>query len=99
MRVATTREPAAADVLAVGVAGAAAEAELGLVTLLKEGGRTSASVGLGQVERLDADALRTAAAAVAARVARVHGSLAWQLDASLPLALDEQARAVVEGAS
>jgi leucyl aminopeptidase len=99
MRVATTREPAAADVLAVGVAGAAAEAELGLVTLLKEGGRTSASVGLGPVERLDADALRTAAAAVAARVARVHGSLAWQLDASLPLALDEQARAVVEGAS
>jgi leucyl aminopeptidase len=99
MRVATRSDAAATDVLATGVAGAGPDAELGLVTLVREGDRTTVTVGLGAAERLDADALRTAAAAVAARVARVHGSLAWQLDPALPLPLDEQARAVVEGVS
>jgi leucyl aminopeptidase len=97
MRVATTNEAPAADVLAVGVSGAAAEAELGLVTYVREGERTTATVGLGLPDEVDAEALRTAAGAVAARVARVHASLAWQLDPSLPLPLAEQARAVVEG--
>ena len=40
---------------------------------------------------------RSAASAVAHRVADVGGTLAWLLDDSLPLSLDEQARAVVEG--
>ncbi len=45
----------------------------------------------------DPDELRTAAAAVARAVGRVGGTLAWALDAQLPLGLGEQARAVVEG--
>ena len=43
------------------------------------------------------DALRTAASTVAHRVADVGGTLAWLLDESLPLSLEEQARAIVEG--
>jgi leucyl aminopeptidase len=53
--------------------------------------------GLGKRDELDADALRTAASAVALRVADVGGTLAWMLDESLPLSLEEQARAIVEG--
>jgi leucyl aminopeptidase len=53
--------------------------------------------GVGAKDELDADALRTAAAAVARRVSDSGGTLAWLLDESLPLALEEQARAVVEG--
>ncbi|HEV8603492.1 MAG TPA: leucyl aminopeptidase [Gaiellaceae bacterium] len=54
-------------------------------------------VGLGPEADLDADTLRTAAASVAKTAERVGGSLAWLLDDSLPLAHDEQARAVVDG--
>ncbi len=54
-------------------------------------------VGLGPAEELDADALRTAAASVAEAAERVGGTLAWLLDDSLPVALDEQARALVDG--
>jgi leucyl aminopeptidase len=71
--------------------------DLGSVTLLPGADRTIAAAGTGEVERLDADGLRTAAAAVGERVAAFHGSLAWLLDGSLPLTLPEQARAVVEG--
>ena len=54
-------------------------------------------VGLGPEADLDADTLRTAAASVAKTAERVGGSLAWLLDDSLPLAHDEQARALVDG--
>ncbi|HET7045209.1 MAG TPA: leucyl aminopeptidase [Gaiellaceae bacterium] len=56
-----------------------------------------AAAGVGVPERLDAEALRTAAGAVARRAAPRHASIAWLLDPSLPLPLALQARAVVEG--
>ena len=52
-------------------------------------------VGLGPADELDADSVRTAAAAVAEAGERVGGTLAWVLDDSLPQS--EQARAVVDG--
>jgi len=52
-------------------------------------------VGLGPADELDADTVRTAAAAVAEAAERVGGTLAWVLDDSFPHA--EQARAVVDG--
>jgi leucyl aminopeptidase len=55
------------------------------------------AVGLGKREEIDADALRTAAAAVVARLDAVGGSVTWTLDGSVPLPPDEQARAIVEG--
>jgi leucyl aminopeptidase len=55
------------------------------------------AVGVGKREEVDADALRTAAAAVVARLDSVGGSVTWPLDESLPLSPDEQARAIVEG--
>jgi leucyl aminopeptidase len=54
-----------------------------------------AVAGLG--DRLDADALRTAAAAVAQETAGFAETLAWALDDSLALPAEEQARAIVEG--
>ena len=54
-----------------------------------------AVAGLG--ERVDADALRTAAAAVAHETSGFAETLAWALDASLPVPIEEQARAIVEG--
>jgi leucyl aminopeptidase len=54
--------------------------------------------GVGKRSDVDADAVRTAAAAVVRRLRDVGGTLGWTLDDSLPLSLDEQARAVVEGA-
>lgn len=54
-------------------------------------------VGLGPRDELDADALRTAAAAVARETDRVGGSIAWLLDDELGLSSAEQARAVVDG--
>ncbi len=54
-----------------------------------------AVAGLG--DRLDADALRTAAAAVAHETSGFAETLAWALDDSLPLPAEEQARAIVEG--
>jgi leucyl aminopeptidase len=53
--------------------------------------------GVGKRDEIDADALRTAASAVAQQVADVGGTLGWLLDESLPLSLEEQAHAVVEG--
>jgi leucyl aminopeptidase len=52
-------------------------------------------VGLGPADELDADTVRTAAAAVAGATERIGGTIAWLLDGSLPK--DEQARAVVDG--
>src|SRR5690242_2845850 len=54
-----------------------------------------AVAGLG--DRLDADALRTAAAAVAHETCGFAETLAWVLDDSLPIPAEEQVRAVVEG--
>src|SRR5919197_3905780 len=59
--------------------------------------RRFAAAGVGQREELDADAMRTAAAAVARNAAEFAGTVAWLLDDSLPLTPVEQARAVVEG--
>ena len=56
-----------------------------------------AMAGLGDADQLDADAFRTAAAAVARAAGRVGGTVGWVLDASLPLPEPEQARAIVEG--
>jgi leucyl aminopeptidase len=56
-----------------------------------------AAAGLGPSERVDADALRTAAAAVARAAQRFGGTIGWLLDDSLPLPASEQARAIVEG--
>ena len=55
------------------------------------------AVGVGQREKVDADALRTAAAVAAQALARVGGTLSWRLDESLPLPLPAQAAALVEG--
>jgi leucyl aminopeptidase len=75
--------------------------ELGRTLLLhtdgEPGARRVAAAGIGKVEDVDADALRTAAASVVRSVRDVGGTIAWLLDDSLPLGLDEQARAVVEG--
>ena len=76
--------------------------ELGrTVVLHTDGGSTARRVvvaGIGKRAEVDADAVRTAAAAVARRLRDVGGTLGWTLDDSLPLSLDEQARAVIEGA-
>jgi leucyl aminopeptidase len=54
-----------------------------------------AVVGLG--DRLDADALRTAAAAVAHETSGFAETLAWAVDDSLPVPPEVQVRAIVEG--
>jgi leucyl aminopeptidase len=59
--------------------------------------RRVVAVGLGEEDEVDADAIRTAAARVVAAVERVGGTLAWRLDASLPISIAEQARAIVDG--
>jgi leucyl aminopeptidase len=61
-----------------------------------DGGRT-VLVGLGQRADVDLDAFRTAAAIAAQALARVGGTLGWQLDESLSIPLADQARALVEG--
>ena len=62
-------------------------------------GERAIVVGGGPADEVDADALRDAAAAVVNELrASTGGSIAWPLDGSLSLSLEEQARAVVEGA-
>jgi leucyl aminopeptidase len=74
-------------------------AKAGRTAVLYPDGNTPARrvvlVGLGPADELDADSVRTAAAAVAGAAERVGGTLAWILDGSLPHS--EQARAVVDG--
>jgi leucyl aminopeptidase len=76
--------------------------ELGKTCLVHTDGDSPARrvvvAGVGKRAAVDADAIRTASAAVARRLAELGGTVAWMLDASLPVSLDEQARAVVEGA-
>jgi leucyl aminopeptidase len=69
--------------------------DAGAATLLNTDERLVAVAGLG--EEVDADAFRSAGAAVARLVRRAGGSVAWVLDGSQPVPLEEQARAVVEG--
>jgi leucyl aminopeptidase len=61
------------------------------------GAKRVAVAGLGPSEQIDADALRTAAAAVARRATAFGGTIGWLLDDSLPLDCSEQVRAVVDG--
>src|SRR4029079_210467 len=69
--------------------------ELGRTMLLHTDGELDAQrlifAGVGKREAVDADALRTAASAVVRRLADIGGTVAWQLDDSLPLSLDDQA--------
>jgi leucyl aminopeptidase len=108
MQVTTAQEPDA-DVVAVAISGPppaelgiaellAAEAfqpDAGAATLLHRDGRRIAVAGLG--DEIDADAFRATAAAVARLTERIGGSLAWILDDSQPVPVEEQARAVVDG--
>jgi leucyl aminopeptidase len=55
------------------------------------------AAGVGPHDEVDADALRTAAAAAAQALSRVGGTLVWLLDESLPVPLPVQAAALVEG--
>jgi leucyl aminopeptidase len=75
--------------------------ELGKTVLVHTDGELDAKrlvvAGVGKSDTVDADAVRTAASAVVRRLEDVGGTLAWQLDESLPLPLKEQARAIVEG--
>jgi leucyl aminopeptidase len=59
--------------------------------------RRVAAAGIGKVDEVDSDALRTAASSVARAIGDVGGTVAWLLDETLPLPLEEQARAIVEG--
>jgi leucyl aminopeptidase len=63
----------------------------------KLGARRVAVAGLGPREEIDADAFRTAAAAVARETGAYAESVAWALDGALELPVEEQARALVEG--
>jgi leucyl aminopeptidase len=75
--------------------------ELGKTVLVHTDGelraRRVAAAGVGKVADVDADALRTAASAVVLTIRDVGGTVAWLLDETLPLPLEEQARAIVEG--
>jgi leucyl aminopeptidase len=75
--------------------------ELGHATIVHVRGKLPAKriavAGLGEGDRIDADAVRTAAAAVVQEAGQFTTSLAWALDASLPLPVEAQARALVEG--
>jgi leucyl aminopeptidase len=70
-------------------------ADAGTATLLHHDGRRIAVAGLG--DEIDADAFRSAAAAIARLLHHIGGSLAWLVDESQPLAAEDQARAVVDG--
>jgi leucyl aminopeptidase len=75
--------------------------ELGWATIVHVRGKLPAKriavAGLGKRDEIDADAVRTAAAAVAQEAGQFTTSLAWALDSSLPLPVEEQAKALVEG--
>jgi leucyl aminopeptidase len=75
--------------------------EVGRAGLVHVDGKLSANrvaaAGVGPRNQVDADALRTAAAAVARLSEDFAERVAWAIDASLPLQPDEQARAIVDG--
>src|SRR5919202_3630402 len=82
--------------LARAAADGEATGRLNSSALLHANGTRVALAGVGAAEAIDADAIRTAAAAVV-RAADFAGSVAWLLDPELDLSLAEQARAVVDG--
>jgi leucyl aminopeptidase len=63
----------------------------------KLGATRVAAAGVGARERVDADSLRTAAAAVVHASGDFAKRIAWVIDESLPLSPAEQARALVDG--
>ena len=63
----------------------------------KLGSPRVAVAGLGPREQIDADALRTAAAAVARETGSYAETVAWAIDGALELPAEKQARALVEG--
>jgi leucyl aminopeptidase len=67
----------------------------GEARLVHHDGKRYIAAGLGH--EIDADALRTAAGAVARLAQRVGGTLAWLLDEDADLPIREQTRAVVDG--
>src|SRR5512132_134608 len=76
--------------------------QLGRTTFLHTSGRLAAhrvaAAGIGSPDGFDADALRTAAAAVARRTSDSGGrSVAWVVGDGLSLDPGEQARAIVDG--
>jgi leucyl aminopeptidase len=62
-----------------------------------QGSKRVGVAGLGKPEHVDADALRTAAAAVARRATGFGGTIGWLLDDSLPLSVVEQVPAIIDG--
>jgi leucyl aminopeptidase len=69
----------------------------GEAVLLHLDGERLVAAGIGERDKVDADALRTAGAVTAQALSRVGGTIAWQLDDALPVAIPEQAAALVEG--
>ena len=74
-----------------------ARSDLGSARLVHAGGRRVVLAGGGETPLLDADALRTAAAAVVGEAGEFAESIAWPIDNALPLSGEEQASALVEG--
>src|SRR5262249_4773735 len=71
-----------------------ARAERGRGRLVHVDGRLVVSAGAGPRDRIDADAIRDAAAAAARELqGTVGGEVSWLLDSGLPLSLAEQAQA------
>jgi leucyl aminopeptidase len=71
--------------------------ERGEAVIVHDGGTRVVAVGIGKRQDVDLDALRTAGAAAAHELARVGGTLCWQLDERLDVPLADQAAALVEG--
>jgi leucyl aminopeptidase len=93
--VAVSREPPAELGVSALLAAEGFRPEAGAATLLHAEGKRIAVAGLGN--EIDADAFRSAAAAVARLTERIGGTLAWLLDETASVPLEEQARAVVDG--
>jgi leucyl aminopeptidase len=71
----------------------------GIARLVHVDGRRVVATGLGSRADLEPDAVRDAAAAAVRELkGTIGGDAAWLVDSSLPLPVDEQIRAAVEGA-
>ena len=75
--------------------------EVGRAGLVHVDGKLNASrvaaAGVGPRDQVDADALRTSAAAVARLAGEFAERIAWAIDTSLPLSTADKARAIIEG--
>src|SRR2546430_1999737 len=75
--------------------------ELGRASIVHVDGKLRApriaAVGVGARDHIDADALRTAAAAVTRAAGEYAERIAWAIDDSLPLSPADQTRALVDG--